>query len=423
MNASSVMSRGEPLAGMRLIRILITILSLLLTGAGAFAAEYQLGPMDKLRVKVAEWQTAEGAVREWSSVGGDYTVGPSGSISLPFVGQIPAAGKTTAEIEETIADELQQRFGLLDRPAASVEILEFRPIFITGDVQTPGRYPYEPGLTVLRAVSVAGGLRRSADASLRIERDYINAQGNLEVLVAERNRLYARRARLQAEAQGADSITMPEELADLDMAKELIADEAGFMQARRKRVELQLEGIEDLKELLRNEIESLEKKIATQNRQIELSKEELEGVGSLAERGLTVNARVLTVEQTIAEMEGKVLDMETAVLRARQDINGAEQDATNLQNDRESEISQQQQETEAQIEALTLQIDMYKKLMAEALSNAPALALQGEDDMNRVVLKIVRTTDDKTEEMAADQNTTVLPGDVVKVHIPPLLSD
>src|SRR5690606_24677793 len=167
----------------------------------------------------------------------------------------------------------------------------------------------------------------------------------------------------------------------------------------------------------------LEKKIATQNRQIELSREELKGVGSLAERGLTVNARVLTVEQTIAEMEGKVLDMETAVLRARQDINGAEQDATNLQNDRESEISQQQQETEAKIEALTLQIEMYKKLMAEALSNAPALALQGEDDMNRVVLKIVRTTDDKTEEMAADQNTTVLPGDVVKVQIPPIMSD
>ncbi|TWG90117.1 exopolysaccharide production protein ExoF [Mesorhizobium sp. J18] len=423
MKAAFVLSRGAPLAGMRCVCIFVAILTLLLTGAGVSAAEYELGPMDKLRIKVAEWQTAEGAVREWSSVAGDYTVGPSGSISLPFVGQIPAAGKTTAEIEETIADELQQRFGLLDRPAASVEIIEYRPIFVTGDVQNPGRYPYDPGLTVLRTVSVAGGLRRSADASLRIERDYINAQGNLEVLIAERNRLYARRARLQAEAQGAASITMPEELADLDIAEKLLAEEAGFMEARRKRVELQLEGIEDLKQLLRNEIESLEKKIATQNRQIELSREELKGVGSLAERGLTVNARVLTVEQTIAEMEGKVLDMETAVLRARQDINGAEQDATNLQNDRESEISQQQQETEAKIEALTLQIEMYKKLMAEALSNAPALALEGEDDMNRVILRIVRAADGKTEEIAADQNTAVLPGDVVKVKIPPLLSD
>ena len=51
----------------------------------ASADEYRLGVMDKLRVRVAEWQTAEGAVRDWSAVSGDYTVGPSGNLSLPFV--------------------------------------------------------------------------------------------------------------------------------------------------------------------------------------------------------------------------------------------------------------------------------------------------------------------------------------------------
>lgn len=134
------------------------------------AADYRLGTMDKLRIRVVEWQTAEGAVRDWPTISGDYTVSPSGNISLPFVGEMPATGKTTSEIASAISEELQQRFGLLDRPDASVELAEFRPVFISGDVQTPGRYPYAPDLTVLKAVSLAGGMRRAADTGQRIER-------------------------------------------------------------------------------------------------------------------------------------------------------------------------------------------------------------------------------------------------------------
>ena len=110
----------------------------------AQAADYQLGSMDKLHIRVVEWQTAEGAVRDWPTISGDYIVGPSGSISLPFIGEMPAAGKTTAEIAAAIGDGLQQKFGLPDRPDASVELAEFRPVFVSGDVQTPGKYPYDP---------------------------------------------------------------------------------------------------------------------------------------------------------------------------------------------------------------------------------------------------------------------------------------
>ena len=100
--------------------------------------------MDKLHIRVVEWQTAEGAVRDWSTLSGDYTVGPSGSISLPFIGEMPAAGKTTAEIALAIGEGLQQKLGLPDRPDASVELAEFRPIFVSGEVETPGKYQYDP---------------------------------------------------------------------------------------------------------------------------------------------------------------------------------------------------------------------------------------------------------------------------------------
>jgi exopolysaccharide production protein ExoF len=400
-----------------------------LTGAAAFTMllaalaiapaqgdEYRLGTMDKLRIRVVEWQTAEGAVRDWPTISGDYTVGPSGNISLPFVGEMPATGKTTSEIADAISEALQQKFGLLDRPDASVELAEFRPVFISGDVQTPGKYPYAPDLTVLKAVSLAGGMRRAADAGLRVERDFINARGNSDVLVSQRNSLLAKRARLIAEAAGQEEIDFPKELEESADGRKLIADETAFKAARETRLRVQLSAIEDLKTLLQNEVASLEKKIAGQNRQMELSREELKGIGDLADQGLVVNARVLSIERAIAELEGKVLDMETAALRAKQDISKATQDATTLQNDRDAEIAQERQQAEAEIEQLNLKIAMYKDLMAEAMARDPQAALSTGAEA-AVSFSIVRETGEETTEVAADENTPVLPGDVIKVGI------
>ncbi|MFU0504477.1 polysaccharide biosynthesis/export family protein [Pseudaminobacter sp. NGMCC 1.201702] len=400
---------------------LVMLFSLFAASIAQAAEDYRLGTMDKLRIRVVEWRTAEGAVRDWPTLSGDYVVGPSGNLSLPFIGEMPATGKTTSEIAAAIGEELQQKFGLLDRPDASVELAEFRPLFVSGDVQTPGRYPYAPNLTVLKAVSLAGGLRRSANTGMRIERDFITARGNYEVLVAQRNGLVARRARLIAEAAGEAEIKFPKELQETAAGKKLIADEIAFKAAREKRLQVQLAAIEDLKTLLQNEVASLEKKIATQNRQMQLSKEELKGIGGLAERGLVVNARVLTIERSIAELEGKVLDMEASTLRAKQDIAKAAQDATNLQNDREAEVAQERQQTEADIDGLNLKIAMYKDLMTEAASLDPQAAVSsGGENAPATNFSIIREADGKTTEIAADENTPVLPGDVIKVGVAPV---
>ncbi|TKB29603.1 MAG: sugar ABC transporter substrate-binding protein, partial [Mesorhizobium sp.] len=50
----------------------------------AFADDYRLGAQDKLTIRVAEWQTVEGTFRDWSAINGEYTVGPAGTLSVPF---------------------------------------------------------------------------------------------------------------------------------------------------------------------------------------------------------------------------------------------------------------------------------------------------------------------------------------------------
>lgn len=399
----------------------VALCGLLLVCLTAFAAQaaddYHLGPMDKLHIRVAQWQAADGTLVDWSSIDGDYVVGPSGRLSFPFIGETPASGKTTSELAEAIGAELQQTLGLIDPPTASIELIEFRPVFLAGSVESPGKYSYFPGLNVLKAVSLAGGLRRETNSGMRLERDYINAHGSYAVLAAERKRLVARKARLAAEAAESASIDVPEELTANASDRALVDEESSYMDARRKRLDRQLKAIDDLKELLNNEIKSLEQKISTQKRQVELTEKELESISGLAERGLAKNQRVLDLQRSIAELKGKVLDYETAVLRAKQDANKATQNATNLQNDRETEIAQQRQETDAAIEAINLKIAMYESLMSETLVQAPQAASFSAGENLPITYTIVRTAEGKTTEISAEETTPVLPGDVVKVSI------
>jgi polysaccharide biosynthesis/export protein ExoF len=389
----------------------------------AAAQDYTLGTMDKVTVRVVEWQTTEGAVRDWSSVSGDYTVGPSGRISVPFVGDIEAAGKTTQELAATIGDALQQTLGLMDRPEAAVELAEFRPIFMAGDVETPGRYPFDPNLTVLKAVSIAGGIRRSTDTGMRLERDFINASGQRDVLAVERSRLIAKRARLLAESSGRDEIEFPAELSSSEEGQRLMESERAFMTSRAQRLAVQLAEIDDLKSLLESEIAALERKIETQQRQTDLARDELTGIGDLATRGLVVNERVLSLERQIADLEGRVLDMETAALRARQSIAEATQDANALRDDYETGISQDLQQTEAELNATELKITTQGNLILEALARAPeAAAGAASSDQLQIGYVIVRDTNGEVAELPADESTPVLPGDVVKVDIQPVAS-
>lgn len=382
--------------------------------ASARADDYRLDVMDKLRIRVAEWRTAEGAVRDWSTVSGDYTVGASGTVSLPFLGELTASGKTTAEVAEEVGTKMQLLFGLRDRPSASVELAQYRPIYLAGEVQTPGEYPYQPNMTVLKAISLGGGLRRG-ETGQRFARDFIRAEGDSSVLVAERNRLLVRRARLQAEIAGSAAIAMPGEIKDMPEAADLLASETALMQTREKRLKLQLTALADLKTLLRSEIESLAKKSETQSRQLKLVESDREKVYNLTEKGLTVSSRRLAIEQQVADLQAGLLDIDTATLKAKQDVSKATQDETDLKNDRDAQLAQELQNTERELDTIALKLGTSRDLMAEAMMQSAEAATVAKQAIASVSYSIVREKDGKASEIPADENTRILPGDVVKV--------
>lgn len=121
-------------------------------GAGS-TAEYRLGAGDKVRIIVFGEQ----------DLSGEFVVGDSGGIDMPLIGSVSAKGATVAQFQDRVVKELKN--GYLNDPKVSVEVLNYRPFFITGEVKNGGEYPYKAGLTVQDAVGVAGGYTYRAETA------------------------------------------------------------------------------------------------------------------------------------------------------------------------------------------------------------------------------------------------------------------
>lgn len=87
----------------------------------------------------------------------------AGSISYPALGEIRVLNMTIGDLEKIITDGLRGRF--LVNPKVSVQIDEYRPFYINGMVEKPGGYPFQPGLTVRKAASLAGGFKERASVN------------------------------------------------------------------------------------------------------------------------------------------------------------------------------------------------------------------------------------------------------------------
>jgi polysaccharide export outer membrane protein len=112
---------------------------------------YVLGPGDKVRLKI--YGDAD--------VNGDYEVNSAGFVSIPLVGQIKAAGLTTAQLENAL--KARMRGKVANDPKVNVEIATYASFYVHGEVKKAGVYPFQPGLTVADAVATAGGLTYRAN--------------------------------------------------------------------------------------------------------------------------------------------------------------------------------------------------------------------------------------------------------------------
>jgi protein involved in polysaccharide export with SLBB domain len=131
--------------------ILLFLLLFSFAANSLYAAEavqsggYQLGPGDKLVISVFNQE----------DLTGEYAINGAGRFFMPFIGNVDAKGLTITELTDLIVNKLKPDYLL--NPRISIEVLNFRPYYIIGEVKAPNSYPYVEGMTYLNAVAIAGG--------------------------------------------------------------------------------------------------------------------------------------------------------------------------------------------------------------------------------------------------------------------------
>jgi protein involved in polysaccharide export with SLBB domain len=116
-------------------------------------SDYRLGPGDQIIITVFGEE----------DLSMDIRLNDTGRLNYPFLGEIVVEGLTLAELEQLITRGLKDSY-VVD-PAVTVSIAEYRPFFLNGEVRQPGGIPYQPKLTVERAIALGGGFTERASRS------------------------------------------------------------------------------------------------------------------------------------------------------------------------------------------------------------------------------------------------------------------
>jgi protein involved in polysaccharide export with SLBB domain len=114
---------------------------------------YRLGSGDKIHV----------GIFGQPDLNGDFVVDGGGSVQLPLIGSVKAAGLTVADFQKEVTAKFAD--GFLVNPSVEVDVVNYRPFYIIGEVKAPGQYPYVNGMSILNAVALAGGFTDRADKS------------------------------------------------------------------------------------------------------------------------------------------------------------------------------------------------------------------------------------------------------------------
>jgi polysaccharide export outer membrane protein len=364
--------------------------------------DYRLAPGDRLTI----------AVFDEPQLSGEFFIDGGGEVLLPVAGSVRISGLTLAEAQELIQKQFAN--GVLVRPAVSVRIKEYRPIFVTGVVKKPGSYRFIFRESVKAAIATAGGLGQALEQPLTVAvSDFVTAVERVRQLEADQVSLLVRSARLEAQRDGRDNFVMPVLVglngrnADFDSVYSAENDIfLRFEEAYRD----QLEVLQKQRPRIGAEIKAVTDQIAKQNERLDIINGRIADLESLFQKGfltkeILVNQRI---EKTLVESQLSNLEAQVAHLRQTMgdlDFKLGDMKATYMR-----QILVELQETTQRLREIETTLGPARKLLdikAEGTSE-----VTDEEDY---VISISRMEQGRLVHYDAESETTLSPGDVVEV--------
>ncbi len=332
---------------------------------------------------------------------------------MPLIGPTQVAKKDALEIEVILAKRFNQVTGR--KTYVGVEVSKYRPFFITGFVEKPGSYGWQPGLTVLQAVILAGGFPK-ADPGSPIASD--QEAGHMTTTLDKLGRALVRRERLNAERDGRTEITAPEGLKSVAREAEI----REFVTSEQRVLAQRMTGIDRNKldfartiQLATEELTALGEKKNTIQKRIELSRVTLENLQALAKKGYSSLHRLAEAENTIQSFEGEDREIEILRAQAKQRLSEAERNQRNAEAERKNEIEKETALLDQEIAGYKTAISTSNVVLNRMSAQAGSQIDGGAFDL-KVNYQIVRMNSDTPEILDVDEYAPMRPGDVVKVN-------
>lgn len=328
---------------------LLTIGLLAFSSASVSAKSYTLDTGDLLELTFLERPL----------VNGTYVIGPDGMVSIPGLGAVKATGETTRTFEVKLLEIAKETTA---NPSLAIQIVEYRPFFILGDVKESGQHAYVPGMSVMQAVSLAKGfgLNNQGGDALVNKLANLRAQQAYDQNVIELMSARIRLARTQAEQAGAESfehqVTNTLGLSN-DFIQSKIADEKRIFVEQTTSFDKNLELSRRTLEARQRESASFDDRIDSQNEILQNVADELEKTKALRKKGLISASQLNELVRRELSTRGEVLQTRSLLRQAEASESRAEQELYALESGRKVELATSIQKLSESISKLEARID------------------------------------------------------------------
>lgn len=369
---------------------------------------YRLGAGDVVEV----------SVYGHADLSGRFAVSPDGTVSYPLLGNVEAGGFTPAEFGERLDADLAE---YVPDPSVSVSVFQYAPVFVVGDVQTPGRYEYRPGMTALELVALGGGMRRAASELENTQLQMIASRQDYADLEIQVFALEATRERVRAELDGTAYGPDPAQAADPNPAwravkQGVVAGERQVFDIRKAAIEGQDRAFVAQQQSYDDEIAKVTESMELHKQEIALLVEDVAAQKELASRGLTAKSNLREAERNLSSMRRDALELGSYLARAQQNKLAIEQQRVALATTRRDEAARQLQEIAMNVARMRARQKALLDTMAELALMSGESAMVAEE--RRPDYTITRRNGPGYEEISGSDQSSLSPGDIVRVALP-----
>lgn len=349
---------------------------------------------------------------------GEYTVQLDGSIAIPRMGTFTAAQRSLADVQSDMASVFERTMGRACE--VSIAVLGRQPVYVMGAARNPGAYQYVPGMMVLHALALAGGLERRGERSGQLI-DILRERERHASLATRLKQLLAQKARLEAEKIGLPQAVAPTRLLDLASKEEidlLMQTENALLQELKDAFEEEKRQQADAIEAVRREVTAIENQQTQSLHLVSLQEKRVNDMTALSRKGVVKVPMLTMAKVDHAQVASAAGETAVQMARAQQRMQLAERNAVRVVRDRASRITRELSTNANEMVRTERELASSARIAEAMAAQNPGLML--EAGASNVSYEIVRRSFGKqATTFKADEMTSLAPGDILRVEVSP----